>query len=168
MDGTAVTIDTPLVANFRGLDYYILEIAEYDNTSWNAAAAVTDSQTTGSTMVSPTVGTLTGDEIALFIGITEDGNVLTGADTGSTEIQKFVNDLDIRDSIVGYSTTDDTPGFAYTGNGDAGIIAVRISDGTDGTHAGGGGGGSNTPQGIHGLDKGFNPITATRLGGVLE
>jgi hypothetical protein len=47
----------------------------------------------------------------------------------------------------------------FDGHGEA-IIAIRP--------AGAAPAGPDTPQGIHGLDKGFNPITATRLGGVLE
>ena len=155
MEASAVPSDGALTITaaggagaYRETQWFVFEIAEYDAAGWIEQGPSQNEVGTGSeSLNSASVGTLTADQIAIVLGGCEGGANSFAPEAGVTQLAQQEGGSDVRSSLIGYSSTDDTPGVVWTGTSvGAGILTYRVSDGVTGSHSGGGGGGN--PGGI--------------------
>lgn len=126
-------------STFQEAMWDAVEIAEYDSTSALTGGDVAFVDTGSTSLNSPDIGTITGDDITFMTSACEGGSVAFAVASGTTGITSITGGTNVRSFVTGYSTTDSTPGVTWnTTSVGAAIIALLIPDGADGSHGGGG------------------------------
>lgn len=123
----AVDIDgTPSAGSIAEIQWHAVAIANFDSDEDGA----NDNSIGGATSLNlPDLGTLGANDIAIFGASMEQGSDNLSVATGSTELGIIEGGSDVRSTIVGYSSTDETPGVTWNTSGDneeCGIVGFII------------------------------------------
>lgn len=123
----ALTITATVTGVYQETQWSVDELTGFDTSTPNDAGQA-GSASSGTALNTPDLGTLDAGDLALFCAGFESGADSFAVAANSTQHIKRAGGGNVRSLIVGYSSTDDTPGvtWASSGNG-CGIVGCIIN-----------------------------------------
>ena len=121
---TALTITITVPNTFQECHWVVVDVPNFSSFGTPANLEGGGGLTAFS---APDVGTIGANDFALFVAGQENASDGLDVDANSTQVYQDLTGDNIRSIVVGYSTTDDTPGVVWTTAGDAqevGIVAI--------------------------------------------
>jgi hypothetical protein len=128
-DGTpatgALTITATVTGTYNETQWSADELTGFNTTTPNdAAQTATTGFGGGSALNLPDLGTIDTDDLAIFAAGFEGGASGAAVATGSTLHILRDGGVNVRSFLVGFSSTDDTPGVTWTDGDNCGIVGA--------------------------------------------